>query len=345
MPRGISGCPLVGGGRVCQNPGMGEQPFPKVIRSLLDKIGSKLGFGQQKPVPNLAERLRSYEPMPEAPLPTFDDGPAPMSLALADTSRLRNYYESLTALARMASLLNEDENVQIATLFMQIDALVERQVPELGDVAEPIMGILADSPEWGERRWAMHALVGIARLLPEMAGNFVPGFIAHIEAPSDVERDLEHLSRLPKTLHMAEQFGFAKSLTISFELPFPVGQYLQDVALEGLDQFAVIAPDFAQDAFSALEALSKEPTKAGERALALLKRLHLGERLRKVTVNAAFLADLSYPAVIAVSKSKKYHRGHCRFALSAIHKEAYLFVNAQEASEFGFGGCGACKDS
>lgn len=323
---------------------MGEQSFPEAIRALFEKIGGTLGFGQPKPLATPAERLRSYEPMAEAPLPSFDDGPAPMSLALADTSRLRSYYEALTALSKLASVLNEDEDVQIATLFMQIDALIERQVPELPDVAEPIMGILADSPEWGERRWAMHALVGIGRVLPDMAGNFVPGFIAHIEAPDDVERDLVHLSRLPKTQHMAEEFGFAKSLTISFELPFPVGQYLQDVALEGLDQFAAIAPDFAQDAFSALEALSKEPTKAGGRAATLLERVRLGERLRRVTINEAFLGVLSYPSVIAISKSKKYHHGHCRFAQSAIDKEAYMFVNAQEASEFGYDACGSCKD-
>ena len=326
---------------------MDEPPFPKAIRSLFGKIGSKLGLGQTNatPAPSPASRLRSYEPMADAPLPSFDDGPAPMSLALADTTRLRNYYEALKTLVHMASVLNEDENVQIATLFAQIDALIERQVPELPELAEPIMGVLADSPEWSERRWAMHALVGIARILPDMAGNFVPGFLAHIESPTDVERDLYHLSRLPKTQHMAQEFGFAKSLTISFELPFPVGQYLQDVALEGLDQFAVITPEFAQDAFSALEALSKEPTKAGERAGALLQRVRLGERLRRVVVSEQFLTLVTYPSVIAVSKSKKYHHGHCRFAQSAIDKEAYLFLNAQEASEFGFGGCAACKDS
>jgi hypothetical protein len=324
---------------------MGDPAFPKAIKSLIKSIGSRLGLGQGRDdVWQAEERLRAYEPMADAPLPSFDDGPVPMSAALADTTRLRAYYAALKELSRIAALLNEEEDIELSTLFLQVDALIERQVPELSDLADPIMAILADSPEWSDRRWAMHALVGIARVIPEMAGSFVPGFLAHIGTVADVERDIDHLSRLPKKQVMAEEFGFLIPVAIRIELPFPVGQYLQDVALEGLDQLSLIVPDFAQDAFSVLEALSKEPTKTGERAATLLERLHLGERLRRVQLTSDFLGVLTYPSVVAVSKSKKYHYSSCRFAQQALDKEGYLFLTAQEASEFGFGACNACKN-
>jgi hypothetical protein len=323
---------------------MGEPLFPKAIKSLFDKLSTKLGMDHSHDDWVAEERPRTYEAMPDAGLLAFDDGPGPLSLAATDASRLRRYYEALKELSRIASLLNEEEDIELSTLFLQVDALIERQVPELSDLADPIMTILADSPEWSDRRWAMHALVSISRVIPEIAGTVVPGFLAHIEAPVDVERDLEHLSQLPKKQLMAERFGFLVPVAIRIELPFPVGQYLQDVALEGLDQLSMIVPDFAQDAFSVLEALSKEPTKAGDRATALLERLHLGERLRKVQLTRDFLSVLTYPSVVAVSKSKKYHYGNCRFAQQAIDKDGYLFLTAQEASEFGYVPCNACKD-
>jgi hypothetical protein len=324
---------------------MGESAFPNAIKSLFGKLSTKLGLGQNRDLDwEPDERVRVYEPMPSADLPSFDNGPAPRSTALADTTRLRAYYAALQELSRIVALLNEEEDIELSTLFLQVDALIERQVPELPELAGPVMTILADSPEWSDRRWAMHALVAIARVVPEMAGSVVPGFLAHIEVPTDVERDIEHLSRLPKKQLIAEEFGFLVPVAIRIELPFPVGQYLQDVALEGLDQLSLIVPDFAQDAFSVLEALSKEPTKAGERAGALLGRLHLGERLRRVQLTEDFLSVLTYPSVIAVSKSKKYHYANCRFAQQAVDKEGYLFLNAQEASEFGYGACNTCKD-
>ena len=35
----------------------------------------------------------------------------------------------------------------------------------------------------------------------------------------------------------------------------------------------------------------------------------------------------------------------CRYARTAIGKEAYLFLNSQEAAEFGFVACQACTES
>lgn len=329
---------------------MGEPLFPKGIKSLFNKLSTKLGMDNlldDEWVPEPSQR--GYETLKDpdlvAPeLVAYGDGPSPLSTAATDVKRLRGYYEALKELSRIASLLNEEDDIELSTLFLQVDALIERQVPELADLADPIMTILADSPEWSDRRWAMHALVSIARVLPDMAGTFVPAFLAHIETPADVERELDHLSKLPRKQGMAEEFGFLVPVAIRIELPFPVGQYLQDVALEGLDQLAMIVPDFAQDAFSALESLSKEPTKAGDRATTLLERLHLGERLRRVQLTREFLAVCTYPSVLAVSKSKKYHYGNCRFAQQAIGKDGYLFLTAQEASEFGYAPCNACKD-
>lgn len=320
---------------------MASERFPKAIRHWLNRFG--LGSAPAPEETDVVERVRTYEAMPALP-PLFETETAPEPPAIQESPRLRRYFESLRELAHAISSLFDRDDVSQANLFALIDKMLARKFAEMADLAPPIMGVLADSPDWRERRWAMQALVKIARLQPEMAGTFVPGFLIHLEAPSSTEADLTELAEQPSRERLAREFGFGDAVKVTFELPIPAGEHLRDVALEGLDQLSLITPDFAMEAFAVLEALSDEPTKAGEWAGNLLERMGLDERMRRMVVTDDFLAALHDPYVIAVAKGKRYHLGHCRFVRTAAGKDVYLFVNPQEAVEFGFKSCHACHD-
>lgn len=319
---------------------MGDSRFPKAFRAILNRFKKPDAAVQMEP----EERARAYEAMESLPPPLFETESAPEPAPLQNSQRLRTYFEALRELAHAISSLFERDDVSHASVFSQVEKLLARKVEEVTDLAPPIMGILADSPDWRERRWAMHTLIKIARMQPEMAGTFVPGFLAHIESPVQTERELDDLANQPSRDRLAREYGFGDAVTVSFELPIPVGEHLQDVALEGLDQLAMIDPDFAQEVFPVLEALSDQPTKQGERAGKLLERLKLGEKMRRMLVTEEFLAALRDPYVIAIAKGKRFHFAHCRIARSSEGKEAYLFLNPQEAMEFGFRPCQTCQN-